>query len=114
LDRQLFEAAEEIALDRSASTQSRVFAVSALIAVVRDGFISEYEQLVGGFRPDGSVASRCWSVVSGEFRAVDTPLPSDAHERVAAVRRRLLADQTEPVDVRTAATCLRPWPAASP
>jgi hypothetical protein len=108
LDRRLFEAAEEIAIDRSASTQARVFATSALISVVRPGFISDYSQLVGGFRPDGLVAGGCWSVASGKFQRTDTPLPVDYQERIAAVRQRLRGDPTEPLDVRTAATCLLP------
>jgi hypothetical protein len=107
-DRRLFEAAEEIALDRTASPQARVFAISALIAAVRDGFFSEYEQLVGGYGPEGHVAGGCWTAVSGRFLAQGTPLPPDARERAISIRQKLLADQTEPRDVRTAATCLLP------
>lgn len=108
LDRQLFEAAEEIAADQSASTQARVFAISALISAVRPGFVSDYGQLVGGFRSDGIVAGGCWSVVSGQFQRTDTPPPVDYRERAAAVRQRLRSNPVEAVDVRTAATCLLP------
>lgn len=109
-DRHLFEAAEEIATDRSASTQARVFAIAGLIGAVRDRSIADYDQLVGGFRPDGLVAGGCWWVVSGEFQRTETPLPDNYLERVTAVRERLRNDPSEPLDVRTAASCLRPAP----
>ena len=108
VDGRLFEAAEEIAADRGASTQARVFALSALIGAIRPGYMSEYHQLVGGFTPDGLVAGGCWSVVSGEFQRTGTPLPEDYYERAATLRLRLRADASEPLDVRTAATCLLP------
>lgn len=104
VDRELFEAAEEIAVDRSASTEARVFAMTALISAA--GMIADYDQLVGGFRPDGIVAGECWTVVSGEFQRTDTPLPDDYQERVAAVQQRLRTDPSEPTDIRTGAACL--------
>jgi hypothetical protein len=103
----LFEAATEIALDRGASTEARVFAISALFTATSLDSYADYEHLVGGFRADGHVAGGCETIVSGEFRRTDTPLPADAVARVASVRQRILADGSEPMDVRTAATCLR-------
>lgn len=108
LDGQLFEAAESIAIDASASPQARVFAISALFSTMNEQAFARYENLVGGFRPDGLVAGGCRTLVSGRFRTTGTPLPSDFQARVAAVRERLLADDSQPLDVRTAATCLAP------
>jgi hypothetical protein len=52
-DRRLFEAAAEIAVDRGARTEARVFAISALFTATSLDSYADYEHLVGGFRADG-------------------------------------------------------------
>lgn len=106
-DRTLFEVAEEIATDRTASVAARTFAILGLLNATRERSTAEYENLIGGFRPDGLVAGGCAAIqVSGRFRNTGTPLPGDYRQRVAAVRQRIQANPSEPLDVRTAAACL--------
>lgn len=107
-DGRLFEAAEEIALDRSASPHARVFAISALIAAVRDGFVFRVRAVGRWLRARGSRGGGCRTAVSGRFLAEVTPLPPVARERAISIRQKLLASGTEPLDVHTAATCLLP------
>lgn len=107
VDRELFEASMEIAADNSASVQARVFAFLGLLHTTRRGRTANYTNLTGGFDEWGMVRGGCArTVVSGhDHRAEGAPLPPDFEERVRLLSERVRNTPTEPLDVRTAATC---------
>lgn len=109
-DGELFRASLEVAADRGASRESRVFALLSLLHTVRFGRSAEYRHMVGGFQEDAGlrrVRGGCArTFVNDDVRMVGSPLPADYAERVRALAERLRTDATEPLDVQTAASCL--------
>jgi len=110
-DGEIFQAAMQIAADRGASTQARVFAIRTLMWSMYPGGGLEYADLadlVQG-RPRncfGHGPSTHTIVTQG------TPLPADYVARAKALARALDHDATETLAVRRAAVCLslvRPW-----
>jgi hypothetical protein len=112
LDEKLFRAALEIAGDRAASVEARVFAFLGLLRMALAGtnrFV-EYQDLVGGFVDEPGamvwVGGGCvQGTASHDSRLVGTPLPADFKHQIRLVASRVRNDEAEPVDVRTAALC---------
>jgi hypothetical protein len=109
-DGELFGASLDVAGDRGASPQARVFALLSLLHTVRFGRSADYRHMVGGFEEDSGlrrVRGGCARIfVSDDVRIVGSPLPVDYAERVQTLAERLRTDVTEPLDVQTAASCL--------
>lgn len=106
-DGSLYDAALEIAGDRAASVPSRVFALLALIHASRLGTSATYPGVTGGFDEHGFVRGGCGNItVYDDVRITGTPLPADWRAQVQALGERLRSDLSEPLDVRTAASCL--------
>jgi hypothetical protein len=111
-DRNLLEAATEVALDRSASIPARVYALLSLVRVSRRDHSMRYSHVVGGWVDrDGvrGVRGGCDDRFSSTTaREMGTPLPPAWEVRVTELRRRLAFDASQPLDVRTAAWCISP------
>jgi hypothetical protein len=109
-DGALYEAAVEIAADRSASVPARVFALLGLLHRTQQGRSAGYGDLIGGFYEEHGlrwVRGGCArTVVIDDLRIDGSPLPADYRERINTLARRLRSDTTEPLDVQTAAACL--------
>lgn len=109
-DGELFRASLDVAGNRGASPQARVFALLSLLHTVRVGRSADYRHMVGGFEEDSGlrrVRGGCARIfVSDDVRIVGSPLPADYGERVRTLAQRLRKDVTEPLDVQTAASCL--------
>lgn len=110
-DGEIFQAAMQVAADRGASTQARVFAIRTLMWSMYPGGGLDYADLadlVQG-RPRscfGPGPSTHTSVTQG------TALPADFVARAKALAKTLDHDATEALAVRRAAVCLtllRPW-----
>lgn len=105
-DRHLFEAALEIAGDRSASVPTRVFAFRALRKLLYPGEVSKYKDLVGGFDARGWVRGGCKSGwVHFDMPYDGVALPSNYSEQIRLLAQRVRTDLSEPEDIRTAAAC---------
>jgi hypothetical protein len=110
-DERLFSTALTIAGDPAASTPARVFSILAILRTVKPVPGAEYRNLVGGFIDDDfapRVRGGCAIIVSSHTpqRVRGTPLGADFRERAQRLRARLVKNPNEPLDVRTAATCL--------
>lgn len=106
-DGSLFGAAVEIAGDRAASVPSRVFALLALIHATGVGTGATYRSVTGGFDEHGFVRGGCANrTVYDDVRITGSPLPADWRAQVVAIGERLRSDPSEPLDIRTAASCL--------
>jgi hypothetical protein len=110
-DGEIFQAAMQVAADRGASTQARVFAIRTLMWSMYPGGGIDYADLadlVQG-RPRscfGHGPSTHTSVTQG------AALPVDFVARAKELAKTLDHDPTEPLPVRRAAVCLtlvRPW-----
>jgi hypothetical protein len=111
-DQNLFEAAIAIASDSRASTQARVYALLAIVRTTRGQPHLTYSNVVGGWAEEGRlrmVAGGC------ETRRVErshpdldigTPLLAGWQQTAMDLRTRLVANASEPLDVRTAAWCI--------
>jgi hypothetical protein len=109
-DANLFEAALEIATDRQAATPARVYALLSLVRIARPAARPRYSNLVGGWTEEAglrSVSGGCATTyTSSTFRETGTPLPSNWQRSIARLRARIVDDNAEPLDVRTAAWCI--------
>jgi hypothetical protein len=105
-DSTFFAAALDIAGDRGASVPARVYAFVALTRWNHPEHDSEYPGFTGGFTPGMGVRGGCSFQASQGYHYSDTrSLPANHTEITQAVARRVALDQTEPIDVRTAASC---------
>jgi hypothetical protein len=107
----MFAAAIEVAGDRSATPQARVYALRVLVWALNPGGWISYADLAGTGQSDRRVCLRYGTpfhtqIVSGE------PLPGDYVERVHRLAASILDDASEPVTVRSAAFCAT-YPAAT-
>jgi hypothetical protein len=111
-DRNLFEAAVDIASDSRASTQARVYALLAIVRTTRGQPHLTYSNVVGGWVTEGRlrvVAGGCETrVVNRSHPVLDigTPLLEGWQQTAIELRERLVANASEPLDVRTAADCI--------
>jgi hypothetical protein len=107
-DGAVFATALEIAGDRSASVEARVFAIRTLIWSMYPGGGINYPDLSGGsHRCLGYGPSLHTEVTQG------AALPRDYVARAKSLARTLTENVTEAVPVRRAASCLgivNPWP----
>lgn len=97
----------ELAQDRTAGIPARVHALQslALNAYPRHDFT--YESMTGGFTNGEWVRGGCSAGIEVGSGWRSRPVPPDAElEGIMAVARRLALDETEPLDVRTAASCI--------
>lgn len=99
-DGQVFRTALDVAQDRGASTEARIFGMRVLILTLRPGYDVEYPRLLNNnglcFSPPGED----WRVTEG------TPLPPGADQMVRALGTRLVHDPSEIATVQRAALCL--------
>lgn len=109
-DGALYDAAVEIAGDRSASVPARVFAILGLIHLTKEGRSAGSGNLIGGFYEHQGlrwVRGGCArTIVINDLRIDGAPLPADHRARITALARQLRSDESEPLDVQTAAACL--------
>jgi hypothetical protein len=114
-DRNLFEAAVDIAGDTRASTPARVYALLAIVRKTKAHPYLQYSHVVGGWAEEEglrTVGGRCESrgvSLSHPDLDIGTPLPEGWHRTATELRARLLANSSEPLDVRTAAWCISTW-----
>lgn len=101
-DGHVFAAAEEVAADRAASDEARVFAFRTLILALHPGLNYDYGRLASQNAPAWCIGV---SPVAGVNVAEGAPLPEGYEGRVRAFARRVAADTTEPEPVRLAAQC---------
>jgi hypothetical protein len=110
-DGEVFSASLEIAGDRGASPQARVFAIRTLMWAMFPGGGIEYSDLADLVQ--GRQRSCFGHGPSTETEITQgTPLPRDYVDRAKALARRLNEDETEVHSVRRAAVCLalvQPW-----
>jgi hypothetical protein len=106
-DRALFEAALEIAGDRSAAVPARVFAFRALRQLRYPYQVLGYAAMLNAFKERGWSGSRCYDRRTYHRRPMyhGVPLPSDYEDRIREVARHVTDDESEPIDVRSAAAC---------
>lgn len=108
-DLNFYDAAVEIAQDRTASTEARVFAFLALVRMSDPVRVVEYRDLLGGFHETHGLRGVGGGCRSGSFgypsRLVGTPLPDDYRRRIADFSASIREDGSEPEDVRTSAAC---------
>lgn len=101
-DGALFDAAQSVATDASASPESRVYSAMLLLVLLFDRRDPEYDYFISvgkyGVCRVGSVDDRV--IFSG------SPLPADARERVRLVGRQLQSDVSGPAIVQSAGRCL--------
>lgn len=110
LDRNLYDAALDIAADPSASVESRVFAFLTLVRYsIPPDRAASYASLTGGFyEVEGlrGVAGGCApGVLSDGGRQTGVPLPPDFRLQIREVGESVLRASANPLDVRTAASC---------
>jgi hypothetical protein len=107
-DGDVYTAAMEVAADRGASREARVFAIRTIIWSMYPGGGIDYSALSDGSQGClGQGPSTHTEVTQG------TSLPSDYVARAKSLARTLTEDGMEPAAVRRAASCLRivrPWP----
>lgn len=101
-DGALFEAAQDIATDASATPQSRVYSSILLLALLFDHEDPTYPWFtrVGAYAVCrvGEVYDR--AIYNGR------PLPSDARQRARLIGQRLASDASAPAIVQSAGRCL--------
>ena len=113
-DGELFGVALDIAGDRIASIEARIFSIRTLMWAMYPGGALEYDDLAD-LRPSGQRS--CFGAGPSTHTIITrgaTPLPPDYVARAKAVAQRLNEDAGEPRPVRRAAVCLlllEPWPA---
>jgi hypothetical protein len=114
-DRNLFEAAVDIASDSRASTPARVYALLAIVRKTNAHPYLQYSHVVGGWSEEAglrSVGGGCATQrvsLSHPDLDVGTPLPDSWQQTAIELRERLVANASEPLDVRTAAYCISTW-----
>ena len=106
-DGQLFAALLDVAESRSASVPARVVAFVALASISDSLASPSYDGFIGGLGDFGLPRGRCSlrQAHATAFALGPTPMPPDSRERIAALRRRVMSDVTQPDDVRSAAAC---------
>lgn len=103
-DGQVFTAAHEIAEDRSASPQARVFAVRTLIWSISPGRWYRYSDLAD----DASGRTDCIGDLYTDFEYTEgAALPPDYLQRVLELAERLMKIEEESQAVKNAAICAR-------
>jgi hypothetical protein len=102
-DRRVADAAFEVALDRTASTEARVISIRTLISLMRPGTILTYQDLKANER---GWSQRCSGASTPHPRAIVVELlPSEFREKLRTVMETLKRDQTPSRDVQAAASC---------
>lgn len=112
-DGDVYTAALDVAGNRGATIQARVFAIRTLMWAMYPGGSLDYDDLAdlvqGRTRSCfGAGPSTHTFVTHGE-----TPLPADYVDRAKMLAQRINTDAGEPREVRRAAACLyllQPWP----
>jgi hypothetical protein len=109
LDAAVFQAALEVAGDRSAAPEARVFAMRTLAWSVRPGRDIEYAHLAGDERGQ----TRCEGAGEDpDFRpAFGNPLPRNFTDQIRKVAVTITQDPAESAEMRRAALCVRILPA---
>ena len=102
-DGAVFAVSAQIARDRSASPEARVFAIRTLIWSLRPGYGITYDDLAGAGEGSGGCYSHGPEL---HFQPTDgAPLPAGHASEVQAVAEQILLDAAEPAPVRSAARC---------
>jgi hypothetical protein len=107
-DAAIFQAALELAADRSAAPPARIFALRTLLWSVRPGRDIGYTDLAG----DARGHTRCEG--AGEdvdfHPAYGNPLPRDYADQIRSMAVRITQDPAEAPEMRRAALCARMLP----
>ena len=101
-DSALFGAAERVAVDPSATRQSRVYSVMMLLVLLFDDAYPEYGNFSTKEPKDVCRVGQVFDRVITE----GAPLAPDARQRARALARALAADPSAPPEVRSAGSCL--------
>lgn len=100
IDSALFEAAQGIAADSSASVVARVFALRTLFYTFKPGHFRSFEQMTSPEQAcRGLGPHNHWHISLG------APLPVDFRERTRRLSANLITDRTVPPAVQQAAYC---------
>ena len=112
-DESVYSAASHLAVNTSATAQSRVYAIRHLIGLVETRTRYDYGGLVAGTDTtiaDGTreVSVACAGAGGSEpyGSVVVTPLPSDVANQIRTTLASLVASPSAPKQVRAAAACL--------
>jgi hypothetical protein len=106
-DSSLFSTAVDVASDVNASVPARVFAFRSLRTLLFPTEIAEYEDLIGGPDERGWPQGRCYSArTTSQMPFRGRPLPLNWEQIARDAAQRVLADRSQPLDVRTAAACV--------
>jgi hypothetical protein len=108
-DIRFYDAATEIARDRSASPEARVYAFLTLVRMSDPPRYVEYDNLVGGFFDVHGMRDVRGGCRSGRLahaeRITGVPLPPDFRKSIRGFSIAIRDDEREPIDVRTSAAC---------
>lgn len=100
IDADFYEAAAEIAQDRSASDLARVFALRTLLVAAAPRVTPGYEAMIGA-----SPGGNCGLAGMHDLTDRGVPLPANANQRTRALAEAIIRDQSETEPVRMAARC---------
>jgi hypothetical protein len=103
--RPVFTASMEIAADRGSSREARLAILATFFRVSNPGYFSSYYYLTGGFTSYGTPTRGCYGPMIAGAAAVP-PLSRAQRGAVLSLAKRLRADASEHVDIRTLAACL--------
>jgi hypothetical protein len=103
-DRSVFDAAEEVARDPSATVQARVYAIRVLVWALAPGGWISYADLTDTVLTGRRMCLRFGTPFHTRI-VIGEPLPPDYVERVHDVGETLTRDPAQPTAVRKAAYC---------
>jgi hypothetical protein len=104
-DPAIVEALLEIMQERQATKEARISAMLALIGLKDPSRYVTYKDITGGLDAHGLALNGCRGGIVTD--AGDTPpLPPGFYARVVAAAHRIYAEESNDIDVRTAAACV--------
>ncbi len=103
-DGAVFNEALSIADDRAASVVARILAVRTLIYAFQPFHRLSYEQITGAGAT--GIPNCVGSQLGSDSRSPGAPIRPDGRSLVVALASRLVADKSEPKELRAAASCV--------
>lgn len=103
IDRSIFEAAAEVAQDRSASVAARVLALRALVAVALPNATPSYAEMTGA-APLGAPCIGGYS--THDVTEAGAPLPTNVYQRSYTLANSIARNTSEAEPIREAARCV--------
>lgn len=107
-DARVYRTAMQVARDKGASMVARMSALMWLQRIRAPRQLALKDEVTGGFDANGRVRGGCgrYSRLAGESPFVaGEPLPLDFEAEITALGQTIAADESQPLDVRTAARC---------